>query len=194
VSTALNPFSGTVAVPFTAGASAWIVPIGITAAGAGTAQCRIGAYRTFNEAFDPDTNDALDNSAYHNAISTLLDAVSLLGAGASGLTTFKLLKASKAATGKAWHQLLKGLSRQERSKLTKELMSLQDPRLTAKQLKLAQAARVEGKRFTATQIRHATLTQIKDSAGAFLGVVGSASSGNLHSMGAFAVGLYEEVE
>ncbi len=40
-------FSGSVAVPFTAGASAFVVGIGITAALASSAQCGFGVARTY---------------------------------------------------------------------------------------------------------------------------------------------------
>ncbi len=46
-------------------------------------------------------------------------------------------------------------------------------------------------RYTPTQLRHGTVTQIQDSLGAALGFAGSAISGNVKTI---AVGLYEEME
>ncbi|WP_336118334.1 hypothetical protein, partial [Klebsiella pneumoniae] len=65
-----------------------------------------------------------------------LDAASLVGVGASTLTTIKLVRLNQATTGKSVREVLRGLTRQERAKLTKELLSIQDPRMSAKMLKL----------------------------------------------------------
>ncbi|MNG35050.1 hypothetical protein D3C84_1216960 [compost metagenome] len=58
-------------------------------------------------------------------------------------------------------------------------------------LKLKQLAGELPKRFTPTQLQHATVTQIKDSLGAAIGFTGSSLSGNVKTI---AVGLYEELE
>nr|WP_262925838.1 NAD synthetase [Pseudomonas chlororaphis] len=188
-------FSGSIAVPFTAGASAWMVGLGVTVAAAGTAQCAIGGARVINEIQDPEANDRMDDAEWYNTVSPILDGISLVGVGGSALTTVKLLKASKAAgTGKSWMQLLKGLNRQERAKLTKELLSLRDPSLTPKLLKLQQRAGGLPKRYSSAQIKHATLTQMKDALGAALSTAGSYSSGNLGTVKTLAVGLYEEFD
>ncbi|UMZ12685.1 NAD synthetase [Pseudomonas sp. MPFS] len=188
-------FSGTVAVPFTAGASAWMVALGVSAAVAGTAQCVIGGARVINEIQDPAANDRMDDAEWYTIVSPILDGISLVGVGGSALTTVKLLKASKAAnTGKSWTQLLKGLNRQERARLTKELLTLRDPSLTPKLLKLKQRTEGLTKRYSTTQIRHATLTQMQDALGAVLSTTGSIRSGNLGTAKTLAVGLYEEFD
>ena len=58
-------------------------------------------------------------------------------------------------------------------------------------LKLRQLSRELPKRFTPTQLKHATVTQIQDALGASIGFTGSALSGNVRTL---AVGLYEEIE
>jgi hypothetical protein len=88
-------------------------------------------------------------------------------------------------------EVLRGLNRQERAKLTKELLSINDPRLTSKMLKLKQLAGALPKRYTAAELRHGTITQIKDSLGAAIGLTGSALSGNVKTI---AIGLYEEFD
>ena len=122
---------------------------------------------------------------------TALDAASLIGVGASTLATVKLVRLNQSATGKSVREVLKGLTRQERAKLTKELLSIQDPRMTSKMLKLKQLSGEATKRFTPAQVKHATVTQIKDALGAAIGFTGSAISGNVRTI---AVGLYEEIE
>lgn len=187
-------FSGSVAVPFTAGASAFVVGIGVTAALASSAQCGFGVARTYNEVLDPDANDRMDDAEWYGAVSTILDTASLVGVGTGALTTVKLLKANKAAAlGKSWYELLKGLNRQERKKLTKELLSLRDPSLTPKLLKLQQRAGKLTKSFSSTEIRHATLTQMKDALGGILGIVGSYRTGSVGTATTLAIGLYEDL-
>ncbi|WP_414704897.1 NAD synthetase [Pseudomonas sp.] len=180
-------FSGTIAVPFSAGASLALTAVGYAAATASTGQCLIGVARTFNELNDPAANDAMDQETWYQAATPVLDAVSLLGVGASGLSTLRFLQVRKAATGTNWYQLMRSLSRQQRKTLTRELLMLKHPSLTAKQLKLRQAAGELVKRHTPTQIKHATQTLIKDSLGAAIGL---GSSGSVQTI---AVGLYEEL-
>uniref|UniRef100_UPI0035A5D93B NAD synthetase n=1 Tax=Pseudomonas fluorescens TaxID=294 RepID=UPI0035A5D93B len=181
-------FSGTIAAPFSAGASLVLTYVGGAAAAASSIQCGIGVMRTVREVTNPAANDALDAQEWYQAASLVLDGVSLLGVGASGLTTIKYLRVHKAATGRSWVELVKSLSRQQRKALTDELLSLKHPSLTAKQLKLQQAAGTVVKRYTPTQISHATRTLIRDSLGATFGLGGS---GTVQSI---AVGLYEEFE
>lgn len=183
--------SGSVAVPFSAGASTVVVAIGYAAATASTAQCVVGGYRTVNEVTNPARNDYLDGEAWYQYASIALDATSLLGVGASTLTTVKLVRLNRATTGKSVREVLRGLNRQERAKLTKELLSINDPRLSTKMLKLKQLAGDLPKRFAATELKHATVTQIKDAVGAAIGFTGSALAGNVKTL---AIGLYEEIE
>lgn len=181
-------FSGTIAAPFTAGTSLVLTYVAGAAATASSAQCAIGGIRTVREMADPAANDAMDENQWYQAASMVLDGVSLLGVGASGLTTLKYLQVHKASTGRSWFELTKSLSRQQRKALTDELLSIKHPSLTPKQLKLQQAAGTMIKRYTPTQINHATQTLLRDSLGATLGLSGSATVQSI------AVGLYEEVE
>lgn len=183
--------SGSVAVPFSAGASSVVVALGYTAAAASSVQCFASGYRTVNEIRNPARNDQLDSEEWYQYTMIVLDAASLVGVGASSLATLKLVRLNKATTGKSVREVLRGLNRQERAKLTRELLSINDPRLTSKMIKLKQLAGELPKRFTPTEIKHATVTQIKDALGAAIGFTGSAVSGNVRTI---AVGLYEEVE
>lgn len=179
-------FSGTVAVPFSGGASLALTAVGYAAATASTAQCGIGLVRTAFEATDPSLNDEMDQQGWYQAAMPLLDTVALMGVGASGLTTVRFLQVRKAATGSSWLELTRSLSRQQRKALTKELLSIKHPALTAKQLKLRQRSGELVKRYTPTEISHATRTLIQDSVGGFIGL---SSSGKVQGL---AVGLYEE--
>ena len=183
--------SGSVAVPFSAGASSVVVALGYTAATASSLQCFASGYRTVNEIRNPAKNDQLDSEEWYQYTMIALDAASLVGVGASSLATLKLVRLNKATTGKSVREVLRGLNRQERAKLTKELLSINDPRLSSKMIKLKQLSGELPKRFTPTEVKHATVTQIKDALGAVIGFTGSAVSGNVRTI---AVGLYEEAE
>jgi len=183
--------SGTLLIPFSAGARGVMVAIAWTAAGASSLQCVNGLARTTLEVAKPEVNDWLDSEGWYQNVSIGLDAASLVGVGASALTTIKLVRVAKASTGKTMREVLRGLNRQERAKLTKELLSINDPRLTSKMLKLKQLAGSLPKRYTTAELRHGTITQIKDSLGAAIGLIGSALSGNVKTI---AIGLYEEFD
>ncbi|WLI12107.1 MULTISPECIES: NAD synthetase [Pseudomonas] len=183
--------SGSVAIPFSAGASTVVAALGYTAAAASSVQCFASGYRTRNEIVNPARNDELDSEEWYQYTMIALDAASLVGVGASTLTTLKLVRLNKATTGKSVREVLRGLNRQERAKLTKELLSINDPRLTSKMIKLKQLSGELPRRFTPTEVKHATVTQIKDALGAAIGFTGSAISGNVRTI---AVGLYEEAE
>ncbi|KAA6173618.1 NAD synthetase [Pseudomonas marginalis] len=183
--------SGTVAIPFSAGASTVVTALGYTAAAASSVQCFASGYRTVNEVRNPTRNDQLDSEEWYQYTMIALDAASLVGVGASALATVKLVRLNNATTGKSVREVLRGLNRQERAKLTKELLSINDPRLTSKMIKLKRLSGELPKRFTHTEVKHATVTQIRDALGAAVGFTGSAISGNVRTI---AVGLYEEVE
>ncbi|PVZ15351.1 hypothetical protein SAMN05660463_01114 [Pseudomonas sp. URIL14HWK12:I9] len=184
-------FSGTVAVPFTGGASLALTYLGGAAATAATLQCVAGGVRTAAEVADPSFNDALDDSEWYTTTMSILDVVSLAGAGGSALTTVKYVRTLKASTGRPWRAILGTLNRAERKRLTQELLKIKDPTLTGKLLKLEQRAGRLPVRHSPTELRHATKTMIKDSLGGALSLVGSGASGNLNSI---ALALYEEVQ
>jgi len=180
--------SGTIAVPFTGGASTVVTIIGYSAATASGLQCIAGVGRTAVSAYDQQAVDELDSNDWYQAVSLILDGLSLAGVAASAVTTTRLLLLVKANTGRPLRAALQGLTRQERKRLTSELLALKDPKLTPRLMKLRQAAKTLEKRYTPAQFKHATITQIRDSISASLGLIGSSLSGNIN----VAVGLYEE--
>lgn len=182
--------SGAAAVPFSAGASTVVAVAGYAAAGASTAQCLNGGMRVYNEVHAPERNDALDDAGWYQAASTSLDMISLAGAGAAALSTVRLLKMRQAAVGNTG-DLLRTLNRAERKRLTEELLRAQNPEITRRMLKYAQRSGELPTRLSSTQIRQATLHQIRDSIGATLAFTGSAQSGVIKGL---AIGLYEELE
>jgi hypothetical protein len=183
-------FGGLALTPFTFGGSGVAAAISVVGASASAIQCFIGIRRTKYEVNNPARNDAMDSDEWHQALMTGLDAASLLGAGAASMSTVRLVNTLKKATGKNTHQVLKGLNRQERVKLTRELLSVNHPEMTRKMIKLKQLAGEIPKRYTSADIRNVTLLQMLDALGAVTAVAGSVGSGNMLII---AVGLYEEI-
>lgn len=186
--------SGTIAIPFTAGASTVVTAIGYTAASASTVSCLVGGFRTRNEISNPAMNDYLDNEEWYQTATKVLDGAALVGVGASALTTVKLVNVTRAATGKSMRQVLKGLNGHEREKLTKELLKVADPQMSVKMRKLLQMSGELPKRFTPAQLKHATYVQLGDAMGAGASVWGLKRSDNYKQAKTFAIGLYEEGE
>lgn len=186
--------SGTIAIPFTAGASTVVTAIGYTAASASTVSCLVGGFRTRNEISNPAMNDYLDSEEWYQTATKVLDGAALVGVGASALTTVKLVNVTRAATGKSMRQVLKGLNGHEREKLTKELLKVADPQMSTKMRKLLQMSGELPKRFTPTQLKHATYVQLGDAMGAGVSVWGLKRSDNYKQAKTFAIGLYEEGE
>jgi len=181
-------FGSAAAIPFSAGASTVVTAIGTTAAFASTIQCFNGLARTYNEWADPSRNDYFDDQAWYTNTSMALDALSLAGAGASGLTTVRMVLMAKKTTGKSTLSIVRGLNRTERTRLTRELQSVQNPHLSNAMLKAMRASGELPKRLSRVQLKDATVTQIRDAISATLALAGSASAGVVKSM---AIGVFE---
>jgi len=182
--------SGVALMPFTAGASSGISFVGKAAAVASTAQCIAGVIRTGSEAAFPEFNDYLDNDAWYQAATAVLDGIALLGMATSALVTVNVVTTITKVTGKSTRQVIKGLTRQERKKLNDELLKIRDPRLSHKQLKLEKANGNAPKRVSARHMKQATAVHIMEATAASLSFTSSAMSGNVRTL---AIGIYEEV-
>ena len=180
---------GSALSPFTFGATGVVAAIGYSSAIASSVQCVIGARRTYNEMTDPARNDALDSEQWYQAVTAGLDAASLLGAGNAAMSTVRFVSMLKKTTGRNTHQVLKGLNRQERSKLTRELLSINHPEISRKMIRLRQAAGELPKCYTSAEIKRGSVVQMVDALGAISSIAGSVRSGNMRTI---AVGLYEE--
>ncbi|MCR4540358.1 NAD synthetase [Pseudomonas sp. 18.1.10] len=181
---------GSVLSPFTFGATGVAAAISVVGATASTLQCAMGIRRTRNESVDPALNDELDREEWYQAMTLGLDAASLLGVGNTAMSTIRMVNTLKKVTGRNTHQVLKGLNRQERVRLTKEMLSINHPDMTRRMLKLKQMAGEIPKRFTSADVRNGTMMQMLDALGAGTGIAGSVRSGNIRIL---AIGLYEEI-
>lgn len=88
----------------------------------------------------------------------------------------------------ATSDVLRGLTRAERRRLTKEIIKLNHPRVPSKVMKTLISAGKYPKRYSQGQMSEALALKVKEAIGARLSFVGSASSGSVRSI---AVGLHE---
>ncbi|EHZ2643456.1 TPA: hypothetical protein NJ360_003483 [Vibrio parahaemolyticus] len=177
------------AIPISGGTSAAVTYLGYSAAAASTVQCMVGIGRSGAEGFAPDKLDELDSQAWYQNTSKALDYISLVGVGASGTATIKAISNLQKSSGKSLSEVLKGLNRHERARLTKEISKQNIPNLSSKAYKQLVRSGSVKRRFSSQDISNAIQLQLKDAIGATISFVGSATSGNV---GAIAVGVYEE--
>ncbi len=181
-------FTSSAAIPFSGGGSAVFSVMAYGAAAASSLQCGNSLLRTRNEVSAPHLNDELDSEEWYQNASLALDVISLAGASAAGLLTVKGVKLLNAQ-GITTRQALKGLSRQERRRLSREIARSNAPGISNRTLKAMERAGKIERRFSNEAIRATTLRQIKDSIGAGLSFTGSATSGVL---GTIAVAIVSE--
>ena len=183
-------FGSGAAVPITGGTSAAITYLGIAAATASTVQCVNGGYRTAKEYSDPEGLDALDSQEWYANMSTALDVISLAGAAAAGAATIRMVHTLRRTTGKSTRDVLNGLSRQERKRLTDEVNRLNHPGTSAARLRELTRSGALPKRYGNAQLSHSIQLQLKDAIGATLSFAGSALTGTIKTL---AIGFYEEL-
>jgi hypothetical protein len=186
------------AIPVSGGSSTVITVLAYSAATASSLQCANSAFRLFNESDygDASINRWLDSQDWYERTSTALDAISVAGGIASVGATLKTVLTLRSS-GVAFKEALKGLSRQERKRLTEEIIRANNPNISNKFLKSLVAAGKYPKRFSNVAISNTMRLQLKDAIGASLSFTGSATSGvirNPKRLPDFVIGIIEEFE
>src|SRR3954468_8970891 len=119
-----------IAAAGTGGATALLIPVTYAAAIATSTQCAVSLIRASDVIFNKGTwTRWLDSNEFYFWASTALDVVSLAGAAASGTAAIRAARAIRQATGKSWYQVLRGMSRADRKRLTEEIIRLKKPGL-----------------------------------------------------------------
>tara|TARA_R100000322_G_scaffold122605_1_gene79797 strand:+ start:2460 stop:3365 length:906 start_codon:yes stop_codon:yes gene_type:complete len=174
-------FTSGAAIPFSGGSSTVLTVLAYGAATASTIQCVNGTVRTALEANRPEWNDLLDSQEWYQNAALAVDVVSLGGAGAAGAMTLRGVKLL-SSQGIATKEVLKGLNRQQRKRLSREIARSNQPGISNGMIKFFERAGKLEKRFSNEAIRSTTLRQLKDSIGAGLTFGGSALGGSIHSV------------
>ena len=179
------------AAPISGGTSTAVSYFAAGAALAGGAQCVNGIFRAGMEVVDPERLDYLDSDAWYTHASNALDVISLAGAGAATYSAIRAAQALKASSGKSYRQALAGLNRQERKRLTEEIIRRNHPGVSSRVLKAMVRSGGYPTRYTTRQINQTLRNQIKNSVAASLSFYGSATAGTVRSL---AVGIYEVLD
>ncbi len=183
--------AGIATAPLSASASLAVTYIAYTAAAASGVQCANGLWRTYKELTNPAENDYYDSLSWYQAMTLALDGISLVGAGSSAFVTVKTVMTINTTTGRDLNDILRRMSRQERAKLTNEVMRLQNSRRPREMIRLKQLAGKLPKRFSNTQLRRDIFIQLADQVGAFFALTGSGISGNINHV---VIAIYEEFD
>jgi hypothetical protein len=180
----------TAAIPISGGTSAAVTYLGYAAGVASGVQCANGVARTIMEVADPHTKDWFDSQEWYTNASHAVDVISLAGVAASSVAVLKTVKALKASSSKPTLEILKGLSRHERKRLTTEVIRLNHPGVSGQAMKALIRSGKYPKRFPHESINQALMLKLKEAIAASFSFTGSALSGSARAL---AVGVYEEV-
>lgn len=165
------------AAPVTGGTSLIIAKFSTVAGWVGTAQCVNAGFRMWNETTHPERNDWLDDQQWYTATMTAMDGIGLAASVVSGAATIRMVQLARQGTGKSLMTVLKGLSRQERKKLTEEIIRAHNPRVSGQEMKVLISRGIFPKRYHNKEISKGILRQLTDAVNSTLGVVGSATGG-----------------
>jgi hypothetical protein len=190
-------FGSTALIPVSGGTSAALTYLAVGATGASLAQCGIGAFRIYRlTKGDSETVDWLDSQEWYIYTSLTLDTISVAGGvGATAVSIKTVLAMQKAAPTKSIFELLKGMQRHERKRLTEDMVRLQNPGISNKALKEMIRTGMVPKRFKQTVINQSLRTQVIDLFGAGASLLGSGLNGIINQTGSkVTILLFESVE
>lgn len=176
------------AAPVTGGWSLIVTKISGAASLAGSAQCVMSGVRMYNEYTDPQANVEMDDETWYKWFSGITDGLSLAGGVVTGTQTLRMISVLKNSTRKGALDVLKGLSRQERKRLTEELFRVNNPGISDQEIKVLMSRKIlpnglKGTRFSNSEIRSGVRKQLFDSVNAVMGVGGSSTSGLISQVG-----------
>ena len=166
-------------MPLTGGGSAALMLVTYGAAAATTAQCGNSLLRTLDVGANKGQwTEWLDSNDYYLWTGGMLDAVSLLGVAAAGGLTIRAILAIRKASNRGFIEIVKGMTRAERKRLTQELIRLQHPGISNSAMKALVRAGTFPSRFAATEVSEALFRQLRDAISATLSFTSSAVSGD----------------
>ncbi|MCU5773713.1 hypothetical protein N5923_12895 [Erwiniaceae bacterium BAC15a-03b] len=172
------------ATPITAGASGALVALGYAGAAATGLQCINGMYRLYDIGETSGENVAwLDSQNWYVTTSTALDLISLASAAGAlkeAVATYRAMKSVSSLKVTEW---LKNYPRQDRARLTELIIRVQNPGITAKEIKIALRAGLYPKRFPIEPIQHELRKQLAAVVTSAASVAGSAVSGVIAAPG-----------
>lgn len=174
--------------PVTGGTSAAITVLTYSAAVASSVQCAVGLTRTVSEFRGGEMTDWLDSTEWYTEVMRALDVISLAGAASAGLSAFKAYQVARTSSSRSIKSILQGMTREERKRLTREIIKVNYPGISNGALKKMIRSGAFPKIYSRESINTALMLHVKDAIGASFSFTGSAFSGVLGEM---VVGVYE---
>ncbi|AVF36952.1 hypothetical protein BV494_19405 [Rahnella sikkimica] len=192
---------GTGAIPFTAGASSVMVALAVAGTVATATQCVLGVVRIIDITENgAEVSTWLDSQKWYSATSNILDFISVASAGAAlkgVLITYRTMKAASSLRASQW---LRTLPREERVRITKEIIRNKNPGISNKEIKAFIKVGKYPKRFPTDGIQKSIQVQLLNSLNSMSAFSGSAlwgvinSPGNLVDTGEYVVGMMQPIE
>lgn len=171
----------TAAIPLTAGASSVLTVTLAADTIAGAGSCFNSIARTGIEASGHgEVLDVVDQNEWYSLMIDSLDTVGVAGAGAGAIKVLARVQSLKSI-GYSYESILKGLTRSERARLTKEVILKNHPDVNNKALKRMILSGRYPRRFENAAFRSDCIRQIKDAVSVAFAVTSSAKSGILSS-------------
>mgnify|MGYP001327125966 FL=1 len=181
----------TATIPLTGGTSATLTYVSSVAGIASGLQCANSLFRVEREVTDPESLDSLDSEEWYQNITLALDVISLGGAAAATATTIKALQTLRKSSGRSTREILRGLNRSERKRLTEEVIRLNHPQISNQALKRLVRSGGYPKRYSQIEITQSLRIRLKDTLAASLTLTGSITAGAINRV---ALGIHEVVE
>jgi len=184
---ALVTFGSAAATPVTGGTSLALTSIGYAATVATGGSCIVSLARTYNAAYNPNTNEMMDKMPAYQTTVKILDGVSLLGVGASAITMTKVIHVMRRAGVTIGAAKAGTASRPARARLAKEVLKHQNPNMTNRQVKEYFQMGVGPKRVTTKTLTENTILSLRDSLASGLSFLSSSLDGNVKNAAIYIV-------
>jgi hypothetical protein len=167
------------AAPVSGGSSLIVTQVAAVAGIVCYGQCVVALGRAGAELYNPQLTVDLDNTKWYPIVSAIMDGIGLVGAAVSATGMLKTVMILKKTSGKATIDILRGMSRQERRRLTEELLESNNPGLSRSKIKDLTNLKTKSfpKRYSTRAINVGVREQLLNAVGAMGNVVGSATSG-----------------
>lgn len=170
------------AIPVTAGTSSTVAAMIIAGGVATGIQCANGLGRLSLIAMNHDDYVIwIDSQEWYTATNTALDAISLAGAAAglkSASLTYRLLNRS---TSESILSLLQKMSRADRTRMTEEIIRIQNPGISNSGIKAAMKSGIYPKRYPSEGLQLLLQRELMNAVANSSAFVGSAISGNIRN-------------
>jgi len=175
--------------PFSGGTSLIVTGASYAATLATGASCFNSVLRTYNSVRAPEVNMHLDKMPAYNVAMTVFDGVSIVGVGASAVTTIKIMGMLKRAGVTVKGAMQRNIIRQARTRLSHQNIKASRPGISNGAIKKMIRAGEAPRRMTKMAISDGSVKALKDSFAAGLSFLSSAFDGNIRNLVVYVVTL-----